>query len=274
MAHIQRHNLGSWSARVTPLFLLLLLIPAVAPAQVRELGKAEGGVVLGTDRFSVTVRPSGTITNVKSGETLLLSFISLYTTPQSTEDGAGVRCCQTESPGLGDRTPEMKVSFVEGKAVVEISRECSHPKVYHNDPIWSLKETVVVEPSGKIRVTYDCVFHRITRWSGLSAICAGAMPAFKGQTYRALVPGGWLEGIIPEGLPHRNSTDGLWDLTLQSTAGRVHLSFNNASRVTLDDWTQYLAISTAMPNLPHSGLYTYRGQHERFGLTIQLPVAP
>lgn len=272
MAHIQRHNIGSWSARVTP-FILLLLIPAVAPAQVRELGKAEGGVVLGTDRFSVTVRPSGTVTNVKSGETLLLSFISLYTTPHSTEDGAGVRSCQTESPGLGDRAPEMKVSLADGKAVVEISRECSHPKVYHNDPIWSLKETITVDPDAKLSVTYDCLFHRITHWSGLSAVCAGAMPAFKGQTFRALLPGSYLSGVIPEGLPHRNDTVGLWDLTLQSTAGPVHIRFDNPGRVTLDDWTNYLAVSTALPNLPHSGLDTYRGQHERFGLTIQLPVA-
>ncbi|MEN6642109.1 MAG: hypothetical protein ABFE08_06650, partial [Armatimonadia bacterium] len=74
--------------------------------------------------------------------------------------------------------------------------------------------------------------------------------------------------------PNRNDTVGLWDLTLQSTAGPVHLTFDNPGRVTLDDWTQYLAISTALPNLPYGGLYTYRGQHERFGFTIQLPVTP
>ncbi|MEN6305934.1 MAG: hypothetical protein ABFD96_24625 [Armatimonadia bacterium] len=271
MAPIQWRKADAWLLAVMP---VLLMLPSLASAQVRELGKAEGGVTLGTDRFSVTVRPSGTISNVKSGQTLLFPFISLYTTPHSTEDGAGVRACQTETPGLGDRAPEMRVVLAEEKATVEISRECSHPKVYHNAPIWSLKETVVIEPSGRLRLTYDCLFHRITRWSGLASVCAGAMPAFKEQTFRALIPGGYLSGLIPAGLPNRNDTVGLWDLTLQSTAGPVHLTFDNPGRVTLDDWTQYLAISTALPNLPHGGLYTYRGQHERFGFTIQLPVTP
>lgn len=271
MIPIQRRNTGVSLLVAMP---LLLMVPSLGLAQVRELGKAEGGAVVGTDRFSCTVRPSGTITDVKCAGTNLFPFISLYTTPHSTEDGAGVRACQTETPGLGDQAPKMRVVLTEGKATVEISRDCSHPKVYNNAPIWSLEETIIVEPSGRLSITYDCLFHRITRWSGLASVCAGAMPAFKEQTFRALVPGGYLSGVIPAGLPSRNDTVGLWDLTLQSTAGPVRLTFDNPGRVTLDDWTQYLAISTALPNLPHGGLYTYRGQHERFGFTIQLPVTP
>ena len=271
MAPVQRRKAKAY---LLAMIAIHLLLPSAVTAQVRELAKADGGIVYGTDRFSVTVRTTGTVANVKCGQTLLFPFISLYTNPHSTENGAAVRACQAESPGLGDRALEVRVTLADSKAIIEIRRECSHPKVYNNAPLWSLEETIIVEPSGKLCVTYDCLFHRITRWSGLASVCAGAMPAFKEQTFRALVPGGYLSGVIPAGLPNRNDTVGLWDLTLQSTAGPVRLTFDNPGRVTLDDWTQYLAISTALPSLPHGGLYTYRGQHERFGFTIQLPVTP
>jgi hypothetical protein len=155
------------------LLTCLLVVVGPALAQVRALKETPTNVLLGTDAFSLNVEQSGTLRNIKLGETVLWSFVGIYSNPNSTEDDKPVRCCQAESPGLGDRPPQMTTDFANGAATVVITRDCSHPKLYNNEPFWKLRQTVLVQPDGLVRVTYNCRFVRYLTNMSWTAVFAG-----------------------------------------------------------------------------------------------------
>jgi hypothetical protein len=253
------------------LWALLLTLPALA--QVQALKQQPGSVTLGTDRFSLTVEASGTLRAIKSGETVLFPFVGIYSNPTSTEDDKPVRCCQAESPGLGDRPPQMDTVFADGNATVTITRDCSHPKLYNNEPIWRLRETVLVQPDGLVRVTYNCRFLRYLYNMSWTAVFAAAMPEFTGRTWQARVPDLTLNGVIPTALPKRDDLAGAWELLLESSRGPLKVSFGKAGRVEMGDWGQYLEIGASLPALPHSGPL-YRGVEQEITVSLQLPIKP
>ena len=254
--------------------LLVLLLGALpAAAQVRVLAQQVDRVTLGTDRFSLTVEATGTLRAIKSGDCLLFPFVGIYSNPASTEDGQPVRCCQAEQPGLGDRPPQMKTTFTGDVATVTITRDCSHPKLYGNEPFWNLRETVVVQPDGLIRVTCHCRFLRYLPNMSWTAVFAGAMPQFTGHTWRAQVPSRTLTGAIPAGLPKRGDLEGAWEVLLESSQGPVRMGFAGVGSLELGDWGQYLEVGAMLPALPHSGPM-YRGVEQEITVSLQLPLKP
>jgi hypothetical protein len=252
---------------------MMCLLVGVGPAlaQVRALKEAPTGVTLGTDRFSLSVDQSGTLRAIKVGETVLWSFVGIYSNPTSTEDDKPVRCCQAETPGLGDRPPQMTTAFADGAATVVITRDCSHPKLYNNEPFWKLRQTVLVQPDGLVRVTYNCRFLRYLSNMSWMAVFAGAMPEFTGRKWSAQIPNMTLSGEIPAGLPKRGDLAGAWEVLLESSQGPVRVSFGDASRVELGDWGQYLQVGAMLADMPNSGP-VYRGVEREMTVTIQLPI--
>lgn len=265
-----RSTCGSYRL-VLCLLALLLTFPVLA--QVRALKQQPGSVVLGTDSFSLTVEASGTLRAIKAGDTVLLPFVGIYSNPTSTEDDKPVRCCQAEQPGLGDRLPQMNSVFADGAATVTITRDCSHPKLYNNEPFWTLRETVFVQPEGLVRVTYNCRFLRYVANMSWMAVFAAAMSEFTGRTWQAQVPNLTLTGAIPAGLPKRGDLAGAWELLLGSSQGPVRFSFGNVGQVELGDWGQYLQVGALLPNLPHGGPM-YRGVEQEITVSLQLPIKP
>lgn len=262
-------------ARITSLLAACLLLgTGPALAQVQALKQLPSGVVLGTDKFSLTVENSGTLRSIKLGEITLLPFVAIYSNPTSTDDEAKpVRCCQAESPGLGDRPPQMETSFADGRATLVITRDCSHPKVYDNAPIWTLRETVVVQPGGLIKITYHCRFLRFLTKMSWTAVLAAAMPEFTGRSWRARVPDMMLGGTVPADLPKRGGLEGAWELQLESSQGTLYYSFANAGRLELNDWGQYLQVGASLPDMPHTGP-VYRDVEQELTVSLQLPVVP
>lgn len=254
--------------------LVALLASLPAGAQVRELKTDGQGVTLGTDAFSLTVEKTGTLRAVKVGATVLFPFVALYTNPTSTEeDGKPVRCCQAEQPGLGDRPSQVTTSFAGGTATIIILRDCSHPKLYGNAPIWNLRETVTVQPDGLIRVNYQCRFLRFLPGMSWTAVFAGAMPEFTGRAWQGQIPTMTIQGTIPDSLPKRDETTGLWGLSLASSRGPVQFTFGQTSRVEVNNWGQYLEVGAMLPNLPHGGQPMYRGVQQEITVSLKLPVS-
>ena len=242
------------------------------PEAVRELSRRDQTVTLGTARFRATVEPTGTLRDVRVGETQLVSFIALYTTPTSPETGKGVRGCQAETPGLGDRPPQVDVSFADGAAQVVITRVCSHPQVLDNAPLWRLRETVRLGSRGELDLRYQCSFDRLMRWGGFSLATALTMDAVRGKALQAFLPGLTVPGEVPGGLPDREHTRGLMGARVESGAGPLELWFGGTSRVDVQDWTQYLTFLASPAQLPHGGLYVYRDTETCLSAALRLPV--
>lgn len=249
--------------------------PACGRAQgeaVRELARTDQAVTLGTSQFRVSVERTGTLRNVRVGETQLVSFIALYTTPTSPETGKGARGCQAETPGLGDRAPQMDVTCAEGGAQVAITRVCSHPQVLDNAPLWRLRETVRVSPRGELDLRYECHFDRLLRWGGFDLVTALTMEAVRGKPFQTFLPGLTIPGEAPGNLPDRDHSQGLMGARVESGAGPLALWFGGTSRVQMQDWSQYLSFLAAPAQMPHGGLYTYRDTETCFTVALRLPV--
>lgn len=253
--------------------LALALLGGAAPAQVRVLKQQADRVELGTERFSLTVEATGTLRAVKVGDTVLLPFAGLYTNPVSTTDGKAVRCCQAEQPGLGQRPPSMEVAPADGAVTVTVSRDCSHPAIYDNAPVWHLVQTVRVQPEGLVEVRYHCRFLRYLPQMTCLVVFAGAMPEYRDRAWRAQLPGRELSGTVPGALPGRGDLGGAWDLTVESSRGPVRYRFGGAGRVEMGDWGQYLEVGATLPDLPHGG-EMYRGVEQEISVSVQLPVKP
>lgn len=239
---------------------------------VRELSREGQSICLGTARFSVTVEPSGTIRPVRVKDLPLVSFIALYTYPVSPDDGKAVRGCQAEAPGLGDRPPQMDVSFADGVGRVSITRVCSHPQVLDNAPLWRLQETIEIAPDGLLNLAYRCSFDRLLRWGGFGLATALAMDPVRGKTLQSFAPDLTIPGEIPGKLPGRDLSEGLMGACVDSTKGPVWLWFGGASRVDTLDWTQFLTFLANPEALPHSGLTVFRGTECRLTVSMRLPV--
>lgn len=263
----------------TPPRLLQLLVATVLVSSlargaepVRELTRAGLDLTLGTPRFRLTVRASGAIAAAQVGDTSLISFISFYTNPVSPQTGKAVRCCQVESPGLGDRPSEVQTDFRDGVATVTIVRDCSHPEVDANAPLWRLRETVEVTPTGQITIRYRGHWLRLSRWSGFSVVTAFTTEAFRGRPLEAYVPGLTLPGVPPKELPDRHLLDGLMGLQLSSSAGPVRQWLGGMHRADIQDWGQYLSVLATPTVLPHSNMTMYRDTEAAFSISLQLPL--
>lgn len=246
--------------------------PASAAEPVRELARNGAALTLGNPRLRLTIEPAGTIRNVRVGDTQLVSFIALYTNPTSPELGKDVRGCQAETPGLGDRPPEMNVSFAEGTAQVVITRVCSHPQVLGNAPLWRLRETISLSPDGVLQLRYACAFDQLVRWQGFSLATALTMDAVRGQALQAFMPGFTFTGTVPEALPARDDLYGLMGARVGTTTGPLTAWFGGASRVDVLNWTQYLTFMANPLAMPHAGLTTYRDTHADLSVEMHLPV--
>jgi hypothetical protein len=273
--------MGAWRRDTPPLgmrcltMICAVLAAACLPAQdeaVRVLSRNGQAVTIGTARFRATIEPTGTIRNVCAGETQLVSFIALYTSPTSPETGQTVRGCQAETPGLGDRPPQMDLSFAGGAAQVVITRVCSHPQVLGNAPLWRLRETVRLSPRGELDLRYACSFDRLMRWGGFSLATGLTMEAVRGKPLQAFLPGLTVPGEVPGGLPDREHTRGLMGARVGSGAGPLEMWFGGTSRVDMQDWTQYLSFLASPNALPHGGLYVYRDTETSFSAALRLPV--
>jgi hypothetical protein len=251
----------------------LLSAPALA-AEVRQLGQSGEGVQLGTEAFSMVVYPTGTIREIKVGDTVLLPFVSLYTNPYSPTTDKSLRCCQAETPGLGKRECKLDLASREGAMTATIVRDCSHPEAYNDEPLWRLRETIEVLPTGKFTVTYDCQFLRIVRWYCFEAVFAAAMEEVEGRDYEAYLPGETVTGKIPQDLADRKVNGELRDFVAQSSKGPLRFSFTGRSHASVDNWTTYLAVIVMAPSLPHGEMFTYRGVRDVFSVAVQLPVQP
>ena len=242
------------------------------PEPVRELSRQGPNVKLGTTRFCLTLEPTGTIRDVRVGETQLISFIALYTTPTSPETGQGVRGCQAETPGLGDRPPQMDVTCSDGGAQVVITRVCSHPQVLDNAPLWRLCETVRLSPRGELDLRYQCRFDRLLRWGGFSLATALTMDAVRGRALAAYLPGLTVPGEAPGSLPGRDQTRELMGARVETSAGPLALWLGGTGRVDVQDWTQYLTFLAAPGAMPHGGMTMYRDTECRLSAALRLPV--
>ncbi|MBU0609029.1 MAG: hypothetical protein KKI08_14175 [Armatimonadetes bacterium] len=271
-----REHRQAWSSGARCLLALcaaLVAVPLLAQGEaIRELSRQGQTVTLGTPRFRATIEPTGTLRDVRVGDTQLISFIALYTTPTSPETGKGVRGCQAETPGLGDRPSAMDVTFADGGAQVIITRVCSHPQVLENAPLWRLRETVRLSPQGELSLQYDCRFDRLLRWGGFNVATALTMDAVRGQPLEVYLPGLTVPGEAPGTLPDRDQSVGLMGARVMSSAGPLRLWFGGTSRVHVQDWTRYLTFLASPRALPHSNMTMYRDTGFCCSVALWLPV--
>jgi hypothetical protein len=260
-----------WGAACLGALLLATCLPA-APEAVRELSRQGPSVTLGTSAFRLTVEPTGTLRDVRVSDTQLLSFIALYTTPTSPETGKGVRGCQAETPGLGDRPPQMDVTTSDGAAQVAITRVCSHPQVLDNAPLWRLVETVQVSPRGELHVRYRCHFDRLLRWGGFSVAVALTMDAVRDRALEAYLPGLTVPAQVPARLPTRDEARETMGARVETSAGPLGLWLGGTRRCEIQDWTRYLTFLAAPEAMPHSGMTMYRDTECGFSVALRLPV--
>lgn len=271
-----RHVLACWAVLV----VVALAPPAAAGAhRVRRLGD-ERSQVWGTDEYEATVTPLGLVRHVKvRGVEVIWQAAALYTSPIPSGAEKGVRTVQGEGTGKRGLTvelPEVTLSEQNGSRVFEFRHLVSNRQVLEGRPLCRVLQTLVLTPTGEIRVTYDCEWLETVRWQTfLILILYDRDDVCRNRPFLSVTDDTVRTGVLEPG-PLKPGVRQLRNLalkqfTVRPEMGPVHFMSDGTSRATIS-WASSIQLSLTPRDMPRRNP-VLKGRRERIVYRILLPVS-
>ncbi len=256
--------------------LLVSIATADGYAPLEVLKRTDTLVTVGSERISLTVADTGRITALKAGATEYIPFISIYSSPRSSETAEALRAVQGETGearGLGGTPLPMVVDQRGERLLIHTDVTTARPEIANGQDLYRLREWVDVAPNGAVTVTYLFDWLRLLLIDHPYVAIAVAADVFADAPFVADYTGERRSGTFSAGEAYTR-LDALQGAvrTIHCTlpAGVLGIWFDEASNVGSSRWGQYYVLTPNVPGTTYRG-WVYPGTSSTLRFTIKLP---